>query len=266
MSAISRSPLACAEFGHNVPARPLGKDKHTNAKTEVDRSVYGVSLAYLKEAGGTKNMIIKPTALAAELVTIIDPTNKKAAGLMRVAKDAKNLSEATYLAGKFRDTKQRGVEAVNSPWAFGLFISKLTDLWVSITDVAKTVCREIMPLSARNATILDLSSSGATAVGMGLCILEDGAKRQEAAENAVKDKAGQECYAAKITNSYLATGRNVCYLALGILGSASVIAGLAVSQMVTWSFAVGALAFTLFGRFHEKMVVEKLAEQAGIKV
>lgn len=236
-----------------------------DVKAAVDRSVYAVGLGYLKEASGTKNMIIKPVALASELVTMIDPSNTRAAGLMRVAKDAKNLSEATYLAGKFKDTKER-VEAIDSPWAFGLFLNRLTDLWVSITDVAKTVCREIMPLSARNTTILELSSSGATALGMGLCLLEDRAKRQEAAENASKDKAGQGCYDAKIANSYLNTGRNVCYLALGTLGAASTVAGLAVSQMVMWSFAVGALAFTLFSKFHEKMVVEKLAEEAGIKV
>lgn len=264
MSAISRSPLACAEFGHKVSAKTPAAAPNT--KGEVDRSVYNVGLGYLKEASGVKNMILKPTALVSELVTIIDPTNTRAAGLMRVAKDAKNLSEITYIPGKCGDVKAKGVEAINSPWAFGIFINRLTDLWVSITDVAKTVCREIMPLSARNATILELSSSGATALGMGLGLLEDRAKRQHAAESAAKDKAGQECYDAKITNSYLASGRNVCYLALGILGSASIVAGLPLSQMVMWSFAVGALAFTVFGKFHEKMVVEKLAKQTGIKV
>ncbi len=272
MSAITNSPLAgtldIQRYSRPIDTQKpaINKSRDTN-KTAIDRSFSGAVHTILKESsGGMKNMVFKPIALGAELMTFIRPDSKGAASIMRIAKDAKNLGEITFLPGKFSDVTKEGAAAFDSPWAFGLFVNRLTDFWVSITDVLKTVCREVLPLSARNATLLELSSSGSTTVGMVLGLMEEGDKRQNATEKGVKDKGGKACYDAQIANSYLNSARNVCYLALGVLGTAMITANLAVSPMVMWAFAVGATAFTFFSNIHKKMVVEKLAEEAGVKV
>ncbi len=235
-----------------------------------DPSCWQTFLQYLSTVKGLKNLL-KGTYLGADWARQYNPSLVDAAKVSALGKQTKNLASVTEIPESAIDTVQAAARVAKKPdvGSFGNFTYKVGRLLIPVIEAGRVVCDVVSPLTASVARTVSSVFSGAlvftTLYSTGEELEKIGAEKARVLPTAefLRDRvvAARD---ASVTQSWLKIATNLSYMALGVLGLATLATSVVVPSWVFLSFATSGFACSVLAHFQKKLSQEPaLAKASG---
>ncbi len=244
----------------------LGKPAVKVLASTAEPTVGEVALKWLKDASGVKNLILKPMYTLADWIFTFLPSATGIKHVAVVGKQAKNMMSGAEIPGKTVEAVQAVAEFGEKADIsnFGKLANKVGLLTVPVIEFVRVISDIVQPMAAATAravsTVFNSALVFTTGYDTAKQLKDIGTVEKEADEKLKKKGLDSErviaARDAQVTQSWLAVGMNVSYFAIGVLGLASLFAGVVVAPWIILGLATSGLVFTVLKHFQKNIAVE----------
>lgn len=217
-------------------------------------STWDVAKDYLSSSGGAK-AVLKFGAIIGDVGSLLASASLSPAPFFR---EADTLAE---LAG----LPQTCVDLFSGAWSFvtdrskisfGSLVDKVCAVAAPLIDIIKLIGTRCALLGAKVLANLSIVGNSAYLFLSAFAIYGEIEKFDEAAKKLALGSVGEKAHRAQQIHSSIEIAKHVHFIAMSVLGLASLFAGIVCPVFVMVALSIGALATTVIGHFYKKMVLE----------